>query len=808
MRLNFWKKDPVVSEVSENMDVVLVNENTFMPVEIATHEEESVNEDVSNNLYNKISEWVVSIGIVLLPLFFLPLTSGPLEVNKQLLLILFSGVALVLWLIGVVSSGYLKWRDNEFLKPVGAVALATLLAVLFSVSRFKSLYGVSNSLSDSFISILGLSVLYLLIVNIYDDKGKKVQVLMAISLSIVFIYGVLQLFGLHVIRFSLAKTKIFNTIGSPNSLGILAAVSLPFLHKLKHDLPYVKQHWTKIAVALAVVILVVLNWWVLWTVAIAGMFSLVALESLNSKTFKISKFIIPLMIIVLGVFLMAVKFDLPLKKNLPVEVSPSTSLSARISNSVLKDRFILGYGPENFSVAFDRYGAGSLSNTSLMDAKFYDSSSEFFNALVHGGVVLILALLFFAAFVVWNILRMHKSDVSKDDADYGVMAMMIALIVAIFLYPFNLTLMFVLYVVLSLVALILWGNNKSYFSIEKSPFLSLISSLGFIGGVTNVLVISYFGLLFYMADVKYAKALAEKDFNKKADTITEAIRWNGHSDGYYRSLSQASLNLLSAEVAKPKNDPQRGAKMQNYISSSINFAKKATELGPNEVANWANLGFVYKNLLTLVDNVDKLSEDAYSRAAELRPGDASYFYQIGNLYMNEGNLLLQLASSNQQNASAAKEKAAAAYDKAEKFLKKSLEISDNYGLAIYNLGIVYEREGKVADAVKQLEKLAPFNSNQPGLMFELGLLYYRAGRKDDAINQLQRAILLVPDYSNARWYLALIYEEKGDTNAAIEQLEKILSVEVNKGNTQVTTKLNDLKSGRKSPNKVLDQNPL
>src|SRR3989344_312320 len=499
MRLNFWKKDPVVSEVSENMDVVLVNENTFMPVEIATHEEESVNEDVSNNLYNKISEWVVSIGIVLLPLFFLPLTSGPLEVNKQLLLILFSGVALVLWLIGVVSSGYLKWRDNEFLKPVGAVALATLLAVLFSVSRFKSLYGVSNSLSDSFISILGLSVLYLLIVNIYDDKGKKVQVLMAISLSIVFIYGVLQLFGLHVIRFSLAKTKIFNTIGSPNSLCILAAVSLPFLHKLKHDLPYVKQHWTKIAVALAVVILVVLNWWVLWTVAIAGMFSLVALESLNSKTFKISKFIIPLMIIVLGVFLIAVKFDLPLKKNLPVEVSPSTSLSARISNSVLKDRFILGYGPENFSVAFDRYGAGSLSNTSLMDAKFYDSSSEFFNALVHGGVVLILALLFFAAFVVWNILRMHKSDVSKDDADYGVMAMMIALIVAIFLYPFNLTLMFVLYVVLSLVALILWGNNKSYFSIEKSPFLSLISSLGFIGGLTIVLVISYFGLLFYMA---------------------------------------------------------------------------------------------------------------------------------------------------------------------------------------------------------------------------------------------------------------------------------------------------------------------
>src|SRR3989344_8476630 len=788
MKLNFWKSDSNHS-VEPPADSVYVGEN----------------------IYQRLSKIILLAGIGVLPLLFLPWTTGPLEMNKQIFLILFSGSALVLWLVGVVTSGYLQWRRSEFIKPIGAVAVATLLASTFSLSRFKSLFGISNSLADSLSVILALSVVALLIINNFDDKGKRVQTVLLGALALAFIYGVLQMIGVHLFRFSIAKTSVFNTIGSQNSLGVLAAISLPFLHKFKVNLPFVKNYLAHIVLALAVFILIVLNWWVLWTIAIVGMFSLVGLESLSSKGFKMSKSIVPLIIIVLGFFLMAVKFELPyFKSKLPAEIVPSYSLSWKISSAVLRDKLILGYGPENFSLAFDRYGSPALSNSVFSNAKFYDATSEFFNSLIHGGIVLAVAFLFFFGLIVWQIFKFYKNNSAlTDDSSIGVVATMMTLMAAFFLYPFNITLMFVLYLVVSLVALSLWGDNKENLSIERSPFLSLVSSLSFIGGLVLVLISIYFGLLYYLADVKYAKALSESDNQKSATILAEAVKWNDNDDRYYRSLSQVALTLLSAEVTK-QNDPQRAGRIQNYISSSVNFAQKATEVAPHESLNWTNLGSVYRKLLAVVDNVDKLAEDAFLKAAQLRPGDSSSYYQIGTMYLAKGDLLLQVARANPKNASQINALAIESYKKAEEALKKAVEISNNYGLAIYNLGIVYDREGKVTDAIKQLEKLAPANPRQPGLMFELGLLYYRAGRKDDALNQLQRALVLAPDYSNARWYSALIYEERSDINSAIAHLEKILSVEVNKDNQIVADKLKDLKSGKKAipPVKVLDNQPL
>lgn len=812
MTLNFWKKEPV-NDIQRVQKVQIVKtdlNNELLTKSLSTFIPEELNSENVDNIYTRLTHWVVLIGVFIFPLFFFIFRVGTLDISKYVFLVFLSGSGLILYLVGIVSTGYFKWRNITLTIPISAVAAAIVLATIFSISRIKSLYGYAGNLSDSLMVVLLLSILYLLIINIYDDKGKKLQLFFALSLIFVFLYGVLQLFGVHLIRFDFAKTRIFNTIGSSNALGVLAAVSLPFFHRMNAPLPYLKNYWSKLGVALAFIILILLNWWILWTVAIIGMFSLVALESLNSRNFKISKSIFPLVVIVVGVFLMVVNLEIPfIKSKLPAEISPSMRLSARIANSVLKEKFIIGYGPENFSIAFDRFGSRALSNTTLSSVRFYDSGSQFFNSVVHGGVVLAAAILFIIGYLIWKTFRVIR-QINDDAADNGVLAMMLALTAGIFLYPFNLSLMFVFYVTLGLVGLILWGDKKSYYSIEKSPFLSLISSLGFICGLIFVLIVSYFGLMMYFADFKYAQALNEPDNQKKADILTEAIRWNEKNDLYFRTLSIVAIDLLSGELKKSKNDPQKGAKIQNYISSSINFAKRATEIQPHEALNWANLGLVYSKLLTLVDNVDALSVEAYTRAAELRPGDPAYYFQIGTIYMTEGNLLLQFAASNPKSAVKARESAVSLFVKSEKAFKKAIEISSNHGMAIYNLGSVYDRQGKTNDAIRQLEKLAPFNSNQPGLMFELGLLYYRGDRKDDAISQLQRAIVLTPDYANARWYLGLIYEERNDIPAAIEQMEKILSVNINKGNKTVVDKLRQLRSGVKTspPVKAIDQGPL
>ena len=789
--------------------------------------------ETQETIYSKACRWFLMAGVFLLPLFFLPWSTGILEFNKQILLIGLSGASLILWLLHVVISGQLSWRANPLDKGIAAFLLAVSLSTIFSLARFKSLFGLTGSLSDSLVVVIALSIFYFGIVNIFDDKGSKVRTYLGYSLFLVLLYGVLNMFGLQIFKylnisiFSFAMSKAFNTVGSINALGMIAAVALPLFHKVNlsvfQSLKFKGLNIGKIGTILAVAVLIILNWWVLWVVAIAGMAMMIALESLNVSKFKslnskgeefkstrMSKFLLPMTVIVLGVFLMVVNFNLDfLKNDFPIEVAPSFSLSADIAQSVLKKSMAFGYGPENFSLAFDQYGAGNLANTTLSSAKFFDSTSQALNWAVQGGLVVLAAL----AFLLWLIGRsMFKSlKVSEfKDGDIGVLSGIAALMVGMFLYPFNLTLMFVTYVMMGLMAVSLWGDEKKLFNVEERASTSLISSLGFIGGLILVLVGSYFGATLYVSDIKYSQALTSKDMDKTVLLLNEAINWNSQDDRYYRASSQVALALFSAELNKKGSDADRTAKIQNYLASAINLAKRATEVAPRESNNWSNLGNVYQNLMGFVDGVEKLAEDSYLKAAELRPGDASFYNNIGNMYLAKSDLSRQLAAGSGANAAKFQQEVMPSLVKAEENFKKAIELSDSFGLAIYNLGAVYDRMGKVREAIVQLEKIAPYNSNQPTIAFELGLLYYRDNQKDKAFTQLQRAVLLSPDFANARWYLALLYEERGDIPNAIDQMQKILSTDANKGNQVVLTKLNELQLGKKTipPQKVIDQKPL
>ena len=64
--------------------------------------------------------------------------------------------------------------------------------------------------------------------------------------------------------------------------------------------------------------------------------------------------------------MMIIKFDFNLlKQNLPAEISPSFKLSSEILTSIFNEKLVFGYGLENFSIAFDKYGASSINNTSF-----------------------------------------------------------------------------------------------------------------------------------------------------------------------------------------------------------------------------------------------------------------------------------------------------------------------------------------------------------------------------------------------------------------------------------------------------------
>lgn len=829
MDLSFWKKDSSEEAEGSNIDhprseikgfyksLVKGFYKSFEPTvspepepenQIEPYQPEPADPEKSR-FYNNISKWVLYVGIVLLPLFFLPFTADALNTNKQLLLVAVASISLISWLLGVVSSGYLTWRNNPVDKGLLALLVAFILASTFSVNSFKSIFGSVDGLGNALTSTIAFTIIYFLLVNISDDKGRVFRSLIGASMMIALVYGLIQIFGFYIFKFSFATSGSFNTVGSVNTLGLLAAIGLPFFSKNRISRGFPIE---QIAIVFSLFILVVLNWWVLWTVAMAGMVSMIVFENLGRNRFKLRRIVLPMMIIVMGVFMMIIKLDIGfLKKNLPPELAPSFQLSYEVLTSVLKENLFFGYGLENFSIAFDRYGAGSINNTPFSGARFFDATSETFTLLIEGGLAMGVAIAFLLvsiALLFWrfkkNILKSHDTELLRGDI--GVLASLIALIAGFFLYPLNLTMTLLLYLFMALSVLTVFSDGRKEFNIEEKTSLSLGSSLGFIGGLVLVLVGLYFSATIYASKVTYAQAVAISDNNRAASLLVDSINWNSKDDSYYRTASRTALRLLAEELNKPV-DNERNARVQNYVISAVSLAKQATEVNPGESLNWDNLGFVYQNLLTIVDDVDKLAEDAYSMAAKLRPGDPVFTYKIGMLYLSKFDRYSQLEPS--LRAKVANE-SQAALTKAAEYLKKSIELSNNFGLAIYNLGVVYERQGELAEAIQQLERVAPANSNQPGLAFELGLLYYRAGRKEDAFNALQRAVVLAPEYSNARWYLALILEERKDFDGAIQQLERIFGVDVNKNNPEVIKKLNELRTGKNKtpPDKVLDQQPL
>src|SRR3989339_3369 len=821
MAFNFLRRDKS-HETGMFGDVEVLTASYQEPQSETASYQEPV--DLEPSMYTKTIKVLLYVAAFLLPLFFLPWTTGATELNKQMLLVICSGVGLILWLVNIVSQGRLSWRSNPLEVAVISFLGAATLSTIFSLAKFKSIFGTSGSSSSALITMVALTVFYFLAVNVIEAKGKFLKKLLAGSFALALLYGLLQMLGLTILGGQFAS-RSFTTVGSLNTLGILAGLALPFYSKLKINEGWARYLFLdKVGIILSLAILVILNWWVLWAVAISGMVALIILENMRAVKFKMSRFLLPMTVIVLGVFLAVVGFNISgLKNNFPIEVAPSYSLTSKVSLSALKDNLIFGYGPENFSIAFDKYGAKSLADTTLSSVKFADGTSEALNMIVHGGLVGVLAFLFLVWSFIWGVFK-AKRQIHADESGEAVAMISLAFagLVGLFLYPFNISLMFVFFVALALMTLALWGDFRRVYNVEEKAWLSMVASLGFIVGLIVVLVGAYYGVAIYLADAKYAQAVTilnkpDADIQKAADKLSEAINWNGLDDRYFRSGSQVALGLLNKEINRTpeKNEDQqaRTTKIQNLETSAVNLARQATIISPKESNNWVNLGGVYQSLMGLIDGVDKFAAESYAKGIELRPDDASYYLNLGNVYMAKSDIANQLVQAGGAQAEQAKKDSSEALLKAEEVLKKAVDISGNYGLAIYNLGIVYDREGKTGEAIKQLEKVAPANTNQPGLFFELGLLYYRDNQKDKAIGAMQQAILLSPEYANARWYLASIYEERKEYDLAIEQLEKILAVEANKDNETVKTKLQALLNARdsnvKTPvNKAIDQKPL
>ncbi len=790
----------------------------------------------SNPMLRKIIRWLVYAAAFLIPLWFLPFTADVLEFNKQVLLIAVAGIGLILYLVDVIKSGVFRYKMSVFYLPIVGLVAAGAVSTIFSVNRITSLFGAGESRSFAFITLASLAILFFLAINVIEDKGKMLKKLLTASLSLAFLFGVLQIFSLAFLK-STFFSGSFSSVGSLNALGILAALTLAlftyfgFKKKYDEEVADSEAGWPIWAVSglrymrylglvLAIFIIVLINWWPVWSIAFVSLLGSVAFTSAGDaslvKNGKMRLFLMPMAIIVLGIFLMLINFNLvSLKSKLPTEIAPSHQTSWKIALSSLMSR-PLGYGAENFVIAYDKFKPAGIANTIFYQIRFSDSASEAANMAVEGGVLAILSFITLLWFYGKELKTRVMGGVGGNVETGAIWAASIGLFVAFFLYPFNLVVMTLLFLLLALIVLSTDGSEKEQsINLESDAKYSFAGSLIFIVGLVMVLVAGYFTFNNYIANAYLARALTSSDNNKAIGYFVQSANSNPNDARTYRLLSQTILNQLAADLkAGPKNDESResyNARIQNQIASAINIGIRATNIDPANSQNWVNRGLIYQNLLTLVGGADQAAVNSYNESLARNPADPDTYFRIGNMYLTLADGLqraLAVPGNQDVNVVAVRQTINASLLKAEENYKKAIALNNDFGQALYNLAVVYDNENKLPDAIKQFEKLIAANPRDPSIAFQLGLLYYRNNQKDNAFTAWQQAVLLFPNYSNARWYLSLVYEERGDLANALAQVKEI--EKLNPDNNLVKQRLAQLESGKRMipPDKVLNQKPL
>ena len=755
---------------------------------------------------DRISKISIYLLVFLLPLLFLPWTANVLEFNKQTLLIILVFVSTFAWLLKILISGKIKFSLNYVHIPIGALLLIYLASTLFSFWKYGSFWGWPQVTSESFVTILSLSLLYLLIVNIFEKKEVFYLISSLIfSAGLAVVYGILQIFGQFIMPIGFTRVKTFNTVGSVNTLGILAAVFLPvslMLFMVSKEKVY-RILFAVCVLAFAVLALII-NFYLVWWLLIAGSALIFAFGTQRRDIFDNRWLILPMFFLAVALLFSFFRFSIPGIPQTPVEFSLKHKATFSIAGNALKENLIIGTGPGTFSYNFAKYKSQSFNQTSLWDIDFDWGGSKFLTILATTGILGTLGFLsLIGFFIFYGIKFLFNKKESENLSFYwsfgaGIFISFLVLSISFFLYSSNTTLDFTYFVLIACLVALLCSEKKEF---ELKP--SSLSTLGFTFAITVVFV---FGLgLFimqgqrYVSSISYLNGIEAWQKGKTDNALAKFERAVSISPGvdlYWREMAEAYLrNIDIASKKKDLDQEQKRQAVQLSINKAVNAAKTATSANPKNVSNWSLRGSIYQGLIGIVGETKDWSVSAFKEAAKLEPKNPFYLTQAGISILKYVGTLDNTETKKKDNLLA----------EAKEFFDRALELKSDYAPAHFQLARIYLDQGREDEMINSLQEAKEAAPRDIGLAFQLGLIFYQKGEFEKARVELERAVVLNPNYANALYFLGLTYDGLGQKDMAIKIFEKVLKL--NPGHPIATQVLNNLKAGKQALAGIAEEEP-
>ncbi|MFA5134307.1 MAG: tetratricopeptide repeat protein [Patescibacteria group bacterium] len=712
---------------------------------------------------HSIEYWLLLAAVFILPLFFIPVSSNPLELNKLFFFYLVVFLAATLHIArGMLSRSvtfsrtFLDWFICAFL-------LFNLVSFFISRHWYVGAVGISGYYSSSIIAVVSFIVFFYLIVSIVRYERDTVRFLTALlgSAALIIVYNCFQVYGIHLLPWDVAENSGFNLLaGSSTTLALYIVCCLMLGLGL---LFYVTQTWKRVligaGIALGAFLLLLLDKrYALYVIVICSFIYLLLL-AFRSRSLPIWWPLVPtvlLLVAVASVYIDAHDFT-------SFTVSESIQLDAATSASVawrsVQDAPFWGSGPQTFAYSFSEYRPVSFNDTVLWNVRFIKPSNEWFGLAATVGIGAVLALLALAAAFLVKCARVILAALDARRSWVLVVSMTlgwVSLFIASFFTSFNFSLHFAWWFLLALSLRSVMPRkviDEQYaFRWSRKKSTAAAAALTLVASAT--VLIAFFGLRVWLADFHYQRAedriSALNDIDDIQFDLERAIDLNPNEVGYYLTLAQGYATEVQLEASKESPDAIR---LQELTQLVIDTLRRAEEVDPTNVVLYEQEAQLYDGLRNIIGNADEVAVKSYAEVIRFEPTNP-----LAHLNLGRARLLWALSVQTTAADDAARQQATELLNSAIVDFRHARELKQDFITADFNEGLAHQALGNL----------------------------------EQALSSYQRVLTSSPYSAEAYWQIALVYEQQGNLAAAIKELETYLNLDPE--NEQVLVKLDQLRA--------------
>jgi len=654
---------------------------------------------------NQIIYWGVVVLVISLPLAFNPKFLDAFALPKVTILRMIILIMLSSWIIKTIEKGEFTWRKSPLNLPVLLFGFVTFVATIFSTNSYFSFFGQYMYHMEGLWATLTYVVLYFLVIANLDEHKihKIILVFLAVS-GVTVAYGLLQHFGIEFVNWQISsKERIWSTLGNPNFFAGFLIMAIPL--SITILLEWRRQNKnglslnTGLLVALLCLQLLCLNFTYSRASWVGLFFGLAILAVLwrrqlgkRRKIFKLTILVLFLAISFIFLFKAIEMRRLALNNLEPLEAHGLISktirrlvsvidlsdadAASRISGwksalQIIKDRPLLGIGPDTLSINFRRYAFPEFSRLiGIALANPAYAHNEVLQIAATMGMVGLLSYL-------WLLLNYFRTiakfpNLRQDPIAVGIAGSISAVLVNN-LFSFHTMTTATLFWLFLGFTTILWAKEEGEkkrvtISIPRGIKWAIYSILF----VLNLFLIVIF-LRVYFADAHFPRGLffeAKKRYDLAISEYEKAVKINPWEQTYYQNLAKVyqDVALLIPGVT------QRA----ELLKKSVAVYKKHLDLVPQDALSHNGLGVGYVHMAEQLSDQSyyQLAKESFQNSIQMAP----YFLEP---YINLGTVLYFLGK---------KEEALQSYDKA-------LQVNPYMPLIYLNLGNLYAQEGEIRKAI-------------------------------------------------------------------------------------------------------------